>query len=86
MVACLGGIDVIAFSGGIGEHDAVLRADACAGLGWLGVELDAHANLAATGNGVVAIHAQNSQVEVWVVPTDEGFVAAMEAVGLLPTL
>ena len=83
MVACLQGLDVLAFSGGIGEHDAALRADACAALGWLGVRLDAAANAAATGEKSAAIHAPGSFVEVWVVPTDEGRVAAREAASLL---
>ena len=83
MVACLQGLDVLAFSGGIGEHDAALRADACAALGWLGVQMDAAANAAAAGESAVAIHAPGSAVEVWVVPTDEGRVAAREAAALL---
>lgn len=83
MIACLGGVDVIAFSGGIGEHDALLRAEACAGLKWLGVELNAQANQAATRSSISPIHAPGSLVEVWVVPTDEGFVAAMDAAKLV---
>ena len=83
MIACLGGLDAIAFSGGIGEHDAVLRAQVCADLGWLGIQLDPQANDSATGGDIVAIHAPGSQVEVWVVPTDEGLVAAMDAVKLV---
>lgn len=83
MVACIDGLDVLAFSGGIGEHDAQLRADVCARLGWLGVALDASANRAADGSAIRAVHAPESRVEVWVVPTDEGLIAAMEAARLL---
>ncbi|MBA4255938.1 MAG: acetate kinase [Polaromonas sp.] len=83
MVACLQGLDVLAFSGGIGEHDVRLRADVCERLRWLGVRMDASANQAATGDAVCPIHAADSAVEVWVVPTDEGRVAALEAVDLL---
>jgi acetate kinase len=83
LVACMKGLDVLAFSGGIGEHDAVLRAEACQGLAWLGVELDLDLNLKATGNAAMAIHAAGSRVEVWVVPTDEGRVAAREAARLI---
>jgi acetate kinase len=79
MVATLQGLDVLAFSGGIGEHDAGLRARVAERLGWLGVRLDATANRAATGDAVAAIHAPDSAVEVWVIPTDEGRVAAEEA-------
>lgn len=82
MTACLGGLDVLAFSGGIGEHDAVLRAEVCAGLAYLGVQLDATLNQTAVGADTVAIHQSGSAVEVWVVPTDEGRVAARDAARL----
>ena len=81
--ACLGGVDVLGFTGGIGEHDVALRADVCAALGHLGVRIDAAANLAADGSTVTAIHAADSAVEIWVVPTDEGRVAARDAMTLL---
>ncbi len=83
LIACIGGLDLLAFSGGIGEHDAVLRLQACAALSYLGVALDPALNAAATGNRAMAIHAPESRVEVWVVPTDEGQVAAREAVRLI---
>ena len=83
LVACLGGLDAIAFSGGIGENDAVLRAQVCERLGWLGIRMDEQRNQAANGQGAYAIHAPDSAVEVWVVPTDEGRIAAKEAAALL---
>ncbi|MCX7239331.1 MAG: acetate/propionate family kinase [Burkholderiales bacterium] len=83
LVACLGGLDVLAFSGGIGEHDAALRADACAALAYLGVKIDEDINQQAVGDTVMAIHHASSAVEVWVIPTDEGRVAAREAAALL---
>jgi acetate kinase len=83
-VARLGGLDLLAFSGGIGEHDALLRDQVCAGLAFLGVRIDAAANAAATGDAISPVHAQDSPVQVWVVPTDEGRVAAREAAALLP--
>jgi acetate kinase len=79
LVAGLGGLDVIAFSGGIGEHDVILRSDVCNRLAYLGVEIDEALNAAATGDKVAAVHAATSKVQVWVVPTDEGRVAAQEA-------
>lgn len=82
LVACLGGLDVLAFTGGIGEHDQVLRADVGTALAFLGVRIDAAANAAADGPAAVAIHAADSTVEVWVVPTDEGLVAARDAFAL----
>jgi len=83
MVACLQGLDVLAFSGGIGEHDAQLRHDVCTQLNWLGVQLDEAANVGANGDAVVRISTTDSAVEVWVVPTDEGRVAAQDAACLL---
>jgi len=83
LAATLQGLDVLAFSGGIGEHDAVLRAQVCQRLGWMGVVLDEQRNLAANGDALMAIHAPQSKVEVWVVPTDEGVVAAREAAQLV---
>lgn len=83
LVACLGGLDVLAFSGGIGEHDTVLRTQACAQLAWLGIALDPARNQQAVGGQTISIHSADSRVQVWVVPTDEGLVAAREAAGLL---
>ncbi len=85
LVACLGGLDVLAFTGGIGEHDNRLRADVGAALAFLGVRVDAAANSAADGSCAVPIHAADSTVEVWVVPTDEGLVAARDALALVQT-
>ena len=79
----MGGLDVLGFSGGIGEHDVVLRAELGQRLSWLGVKIDSELNQQATGNEVMAIHQPDSLVEVWVVPTDEGFVAAQDASRLI---
>ena len=81
--ACIGGLDVLAFTGGIGEHDAVLRQQVCDALTYLGVHIDADRNAKALGNSVSAIHTDNSAIEVWVVPTDEGRVAAQDALAFL---
>ena len=83
LVACVGGLDMLAFSGGIGEHDAVLRQEVCDRLAYLGVVVDPARNRQATGDAVAALHAPESRVEVWVIPTDEGQVAAREASRLL---
>jgi acetate kinase len=83
LMACLQGLDVMAFSGGIGEHDVTLRAEVGQRLSWMGVVIDPDLNAQATGSAVMAIHAPSSQVEVWVVPTDEGVVAAREVAQLM---
>ena len=79
MTACLQGLDVLAFSGGIGEHDAVLRQAVCRRLHYLGVSLDEHKNLQADGQQAVRIDQGTGSVEVWVIPTDEGRMAALSA-------
>ncbi len=83
LTACVGGLDVLAFTGGIGEHDAVLRQQVCKALGYLGVSIDSSRNRSANGERACAIHSERSQVHVWVVPTDEGRVAAQDTMGLL---
>jgi acetate kinase len=83
LIACLDGLDVLAFSGGIGENDAVLREQVCNRLAWTGLRIDPQRNRQADGHAAWAIHAPDSRVEIWVVPTDEGRVAAREAAALL---
>ncbi len=83
MVACMEGLDILAFSGGIGEHDAVLRSQVCKKLRWLGVVLDEEKNQVAVGSEIKPVHSPESNVEIWVIPTDEGRVAAREAATLL---
>jgi acetate kinase len=81
--ACIGGLDVLAFTGGIGEHDALLRQQVCEALTYLGVHIDLARNAIAQGDRPCAIHSAQSTVDVWVVPTDEGRVAAQDALTLL---
>lgn len=67
LASVLGGLDGIVFSAGIGEHSSEIRARICAGLGWLGLVLDADANLAAQE----VISTPGSRVTALVIPTDE---------------
>jgi acetate kinase len=53
MAAALGGIDVLAFTGGVGEHAATVRARAVDGLRFLGLELDGEGNQNLSGDGEV---------------------------------
>jgi acetate kinase len=75
LVAVLGGLDMLVFTAGIGEHNATIRSRMCAGLGYLGVELDETANQANAG----VISTPTSKVMVVVEPTDEEWVVALEA-------
>jgi acetate kinase len=54
MAAALGGVDVVAFTGGVGVHLPVVRALACGGLGHLGVAIDPDRNAAMIGDGDVS--------------------------------
>ncbi len=54
MGAAMGGIDGLVFTGGAGEATPRLRADACAGLGFLGLVLDGSHNLGCQGDGVIS--------------------------------
>jgi acetate kinase len=67
LVAALGGLDGLVFSGGIGEHDATTRAEVVAGSRWTGASLEPARN----ENGEGLISADDSTVAVWVIPTDE---------------
>ena len=66
----LGGVDAIVFAGGIGEHDALTRAEVLAGLGGLGIALDETFNQPRT-SGIRRISAAGSSVAAYVVPADE---------------
>jgi acetate kinase len=67
MIAALGGIDALVFSGGIGENDSATRAEVVAGCSWFGAALDSQRN--ADGKGLVS--ANQSSIPVWVIATDE---------------
>lgn len=82
LTAALGGLDALVFSGGIGENSASLRAAVCAQAAWLGVQLDASANVA-SGHGIRRISADSSRVAVWVVPANEELMIAQHTQDLL---
>jgi acetate kinase len=72
--AVLGGLDALVFTAGIGEHSPAVRAQVCAGLGVLGIAVDAAANAASA----TSIGAADSPVAVLVVPTDEELEIAVQ--------
>jgi acetate kinase len=69
-MALLGRTDVITFTAGVGENDAVVRRDALSGLAPLGIELDEHLN-DSPARGPRRISAERSPTTVLVIPTDE---------------
>jgi len=81
MAVALGGLDAVVFTAGVGEGSAYVRAEICARLGFLGIELDAAANEQAEPDADVATAA--SAVRVVVVHAREDAVAARAARELL---
>ena len=79
LATTLGGLDAIAFTAGIGEHQPRIRADVSAHLGWLGLELDEAANAA----NVARISSPSSRIAAFVIATDEERVIADEALSIL---
>jgi len=69
MVAVLGGIDALVFTGGVGEHQPPLRKEVAGSLSFLGIELDAQANERGAGDCQVAT--VNSRVHVLVIKSRE---------------
>lgn len=67
LAAALGGLDVLVFTAGIGEHAAPIRAAICKRCEWLGLELDTQANHL----GHARISQDNSLVQAWVIATNE---------------
>ena len=79
--AAMGGVDVIVFTGGVGENQANARAGACEGLEYMGVKVDAEKNKT---RGVEAIiSTDDSKVKVVVIPTDEELMIASDTMDIL---
>ena len=66
-MAELGGLDMLVFTGGIGENDIASRAEICAGLSWSGLILDAERNR----SGAAVISAETSPIAIRVLPSLE---------------
>lgn len=79
LVAVLGGLDLLVFTAGVGEHNAFIRERVCRDLAFLGVELDAAANEA----HAAVISSASSRVRVAIEPTNEEWIAARHALTLL---
>lgn len=79
LVAALGGLDALVFTGGIGEHAQQIRERVCEGARWLGIALDPAANM----RGGPRISSAGSAVSAWVIPTDENLMIARHTRRLL---
>lgn len=80
----MGGVDIIVFTGGVGENQTGLRADVCKPLGFIGVEIDPEANKVRGEEAVISAAA--SKVKVCVIPTDEELMIALDTKSIVSKL
>ena len=73
----MGGVDIIVFTGGVGENQTGVRENVCAPLGFMGIELDKELNAKIRGTETV-ISTPASKVKVVVIPTDEELMIARD--------
>lgn len=81
----MGGVDIIVFTGGVGENQTGLRANVCRPLGFMGVTLDEPLNAVTRGTETV-ISTETSKVKVVVVPTDEELMIARDTEAIVNAL
>jgi len=79
LIAAMDGVDAVAFTGGIGENAAPIRARIFERLAWLGAQLDEAANT----RGETRIHTKESAITGWIVPAQEERMIAADALHLL---
>jgi len=82
-MAVLGGADVVVFTGGIGENSERIRRNVCDNMDWAGLQLCSNRNAAVTRGEETKISSDNSNVEVWVIPTNEELVVARQTAAAL---
>jgi acetate kinase len=83
-VAAMGGLDVLVFTGGIGQGSAGVRSLACQGLGYMGIDIDEDKNCSALGSEKVCdISTDDARVRVLVVSTNEELMIARETIRAL---
>jgi acetate kinase len=82
MIAALGGIDMLAFTGGIGENDGDVRAAICEGLWWVGVSLDEARNR----SGLDPINDRASRCAVRILASQEDEQIARHTEALVATI
>ena len=80
-VAALGGLDILVFTGGVGENQLGSRASICKNLEFIGIEIDPERNK--SRGEEVLISSDNSRVKVVVIPTDEEYMIALDTLNLL---
>ncbi len=79
--AALGGCDCLVFTAGVGENSASMRARICEGLEYMGVKLDPERNNVRGKEALIS--ADDSKVQVWVIPTNEELMIAQDTAELV---
>lgn len=79
--ATLNGVDVLVFTGGVGENQIQLRANICQGLSYLGIQIDDAKNNSRGEEQVIST--ENSNIKVVVIPTDEELMIGMDTVEII---
>lgn len=80
-VAAMNGVNAIAFTGGIGENDADLRAEVCKNLQFLGLKIDLEKN--AVRGKEIKISTDDSAVDVYIIPTNEELAIARDTLDII---
>jgi acetate kinase len=83
MVAVLGGVDALVFTGGIGEHAAPVRRAILQGCEWLGLTLPPAAGSAGGNTAAARLTTAASPIAAWVIATDENATIARHSRALL---
>jgi len=82
-VGIMNGVDAIIFTGGIGEHDDIVRSLVCKNLEILGIHLDVDKNTTTTTNDIHEIQRDHSYIKILIIATDEEVQIAKEIWSLL---
>ncbi len=80
--AALGGVDILVFTGGVGENQAATRSEVCRDMAFMGIELDEELNARVRATEVV-ISKPSSRVKVVIIPTDEELTIARDTLEIL---
>ena len=75
--AAMGGVDILLFTGGVGENKQNCRETACEGLEFMGIKLDKKKNMEIQGEEAI-ISTPDSKVTICVIPTDEELMIATD--------
>ena len=81
-VAALGGLDVLVFTGGIGENDDIVRRGVCKDMEFFGIKIDDSINDGLRGSEKI-ISTEDSRVIVMTVPTDEEYMIALDTLEIV---